>query len=255
MTGPKKKQPGEHRLDEAHQTLYVNELAALADLPDLAILKKKAEDLQQQFSIKELLSCYHLCITTLKDLLEAKDAEMKKLRLRLEEFSLDSPNALQVLPGPRLEQLEKKGEQIEEALKKSETRLEQLDRDFENYRKRTEKRIQEIIESANEQLLAKLLPTLDDFERALKFKTEKNVHSVVEGIKLIQKQLETLLEKEGVSVIPAAGQSFNPKLHEASERVVTDAVPEETVLEEIRKGYLYKGKTLRPALVKVSKAP
>lgn len=254
MHNPKKK-PADQTLDETHQTLYVNELIALSNLPDLASLKKKADELKESFSIKELLSCYHLCITTLKDLLEAKDMEMKKLRLRLEEFALDSPNALQVLPGPRLAELERKGEQIEEALKKSEDKLERLDQDFENYRKRTEKRIQEIVEYANEQLLSKLLPTLDDFERALGFKTEKNAESVVEGIKMIQKQLETILEKEGVTVIPSTGKPFNPKLHEASEQVATDAVPEETVLEELRKGYLYKGKTLRPALVKVSKAP
>lgn len=247
MAASKKKGPGPS-LDKTHQTIYLNELAALADLLDLSALKKKAEELKEHFSVKELLSCYHLCITTL-------ESEMKRLRLRLEEFALDSPNALQVFPGPRLAELEKKGDQIEEALKKSEAKLDQLDQDFENYRKRTEKRIQEIIEHANESLLVKLLPTLDNLDRALHYNAEININSVVEGIKLIQKHLQTTLEKEGISVIPSTGNRFDPKLHEASERVMTKTVPSETVIEELRKGYLYKGKTLRPALVKVAKSP
>ncbi len=133
------------------------------------------------------------------------------------------------------------------------TQLKYLKADFENYQKRTRKEIAEIIEFANERLILRLLTQIDDLERAVDSsdKAEKTV--LVNGMKLILTELRRTLAEEGLQEIPALGEPFNPEKHEASAVIHSDEYPDQTVVEEMRKGYMLKGRIVRPSMVKVAK--
>ncbi len=149
--------------------------------------------------------------------------------------------------------------QLEEALEqekgKSEDllrRLQYLQADFENYRKRVEKEIGDVKRFSNERLLSDLLTVKDELDLALaKARETKQNPVLLEGVGMIQKRVQNILSKEGVERIPGAGSMFNPDYHEAALRVVSDE-EEGTVLEEVRTGYLLKGRVLRPSIVKVA---
>ncbi len=127
-----------------------------------------------------------------------------------------------------------------------------LQADFENARKRWRKEQAEIQERANGDLLRELLEIHDDFQRALSVKTP-DPNQFIAGVEMISRRLQDFLKSYGITPIEAAGQPFDPSLHEAVSHEVDNAVPEATVLEELRKGYQMNGKVLRTAVVKVSK--
>ena len=133
--------------------------------------------------------------------------------------------------------------------------LRYLKADFENYQKRTKREIAEIIEFANERLILRLLTQIDDLERAVNSadKAEKTV--LVNGLKLILTELKRTLAEEGLQEIPSEGEPFNPEVHEASAVVHSNEYPDQTIVEEMRKGYMLKGKVVRPSMVKVAKRP
>ncbi len=133
--------------------------------------------------------------------------------------------------------------------------LRYLKADFDNYQKRSKREIAEIIEFANERLILRLLTQIDDLQRAVDSadKAEKTV--LVNGLKLILIELKRTLADEGLQEIPAKGEPFNPEMHEASAVVHSNEYPDQTVVEEMRKGYMLKGRVVRPSMVKVSKRP
>ncbi|EHQ91722.1 nucleotide exchange factor GrpE [Desulfosporosinus youngiae] len=128
-----------------------------------------------------------------------------------------------------------------------------LQAEFDNYRKRTQKEKAEIIKHASERLVAELLPVLDNFERAASSaQSNPDINAFAQGVDMIFRQLQTVLNKEGLTAIEALGQPFDPNLHDAVLRVESDEHPENTVVEELQKGYYLKEKVLRPSMVKVS---
>ena len=131
-------------------------------------------------------------------------------------------------------------------------RLQYLQADFENYRKRVEKEVGDSRRFGNERLLSELLLVHDELTLALQKAEETEQNPViVEGVGMVQKRLEGLLSKEGVKKIASVGSRFTPDLHEAALGVESDK-EEGTVVEEIRAGYLLNGKVLRPSIVKVA---
>jgi len=131
--------------------------------------------------------------------------------------------------------------------------LERLQADFDNYKKRQEKKQKEFIEFANERLINNLLTVLDNLERALdSAKNEENAKAIREGIDNTLKEFYNILNKEGVKPMKSIGHRFDPYKHEAIMRAETDKYSEDTVAEEFRKGYYIKSKVLRPAMVKVA---
>ena len=150
--------------------------------------------------------------------------------------------------------------QLEDALdherEKSEDllrRLQYLQADFENYRKRVEKEMGDVKRLSNERLLSDLLTVKDELDLAFaKIRETKQNPVLLEGVGMIQKRVQNILSKEGVERIPGAGSKFNPEYHEAALRVVSDDEEEGTVLEEVRAGYMLKGRVLRPSIVKVA---
>jgi molecular chaperone GrpE len=132
-------------------------------------------------------------------------------------------------------------------------RLERLQADFENYKKRQEKKKKEFIEFANEELLNDLLSVVDNLERALdSAKNDKNAKAIKEGINNTLKGFYNILKKEGVMPMESVGHRFDPYRHEAVMKTETDKHSEDKVTEEFQKGYYIKSKVLRPAMVKVA---
>ena len=133
-------------------------------------------------------------------------------------------------------------------------RLQYLQADFENYRKRVEKEIGDVRRYGNERLLSDLLTVKDEMELAYARAQENKQNPVLlDGVGMILKRLQTLLSKEGVERIVSVGSRFDPDHHEAALRVPSDE-EEGTVVEEVRPGYLLKGKTLRASIVKVAES-
>lgn len=131
--------------------------------------------------------------------------------------------------------------------------LQRLQADFDNYRKRTQKEKTELIKYASERLVGELLPVLDNFERAVSAaKVNPDFTAFSQGVEMILRQMQTALSKEGLRAMDAVGQLFDPNLHEAVLRVASEEHPENTVVEELQKGYYLKEKVLRPCMVKVS---
>lgn len=132
-------------------------------------------------------------------------------------------------------------------------RLLRVQADFDNYRKRTQKEKAEFWKYASEPLVSALLPVLDNFQRALET-PPGDVDKLLEGVKMIYRQLKEILENEGLKAISAKGEEFDPTLHEAVMQEKTDQYPDNTVMEELRTGYFYKDKLIRPAMVKVARS-
>ena len=132
-------------------------------------------------------------------------------------------------------------------------RLERLQADFDNYKKRQEKKQKEFIEFANERLISNLLTVLDNLERALdSTKNEENTKAIREGINNTLKGFYNILKKEGVVPMKSVGHRFDPYKHDAVMKIETDKHSEDMVTEEFLKGYYIKSKVLRPAMVKVA---
>ncbi len=125
--------------------------------------------------------------------------------------------------------------------------------EFQNSRRRQERQLAEEIERAGTHVVKRLLPIVDDFDLAftnLPADLDKDA-SWVAGFRQIQKKLHTLLEEEGVQVIPVEGE-FDPALHEAVMSEPSDTVPSGHIVGALRAGYTHKGRVLRPALVRVA---
>jgi molecular chaperone GrpE len=127
--------------------------------------------------------------------------------------------------------------------------------DFSNYRRRMDEERAATGQFANAILLARLLSVLDDFDRALDHVPPDTHEAWVEGIRLVERKLRGLLESEGVTPIEAVGMPFDPNQHEAVVHEDTTEYPDNTVIDEVQRGYLLHERVLRPALVRVANNP
>ena len=125
--------------------------------------------------------------------------------------------------------------------------------EFENARRRNERERMEYLQYAAMDLVRDILPILDDFERALKVETADRDYA--KGVELIYQRMADTLKKVGLEPIETAGQQFDPNLHQAVERVQTEEAEDQAILGEFQRGYNFKGKLLRPAMVKVAVRP
>ena len=126
--------------------------------------------------------------------------------------------------------------------------------EVDNTLKRMTKSREDYVKFANEDLISELLYVMDNFDRALgHMDGSRKLESVIEGIKMIQKQFHLLLEARGVRKIESVGQNFDPKFHDAVEHVESENEMKDKVVEEVQTGYLLNERLLRPASVKVGK--
>jgi molecular chaperone GrpE len=122
--------------------------------------------------------------------------------------------------------------------------------EFDNYRKRTEKERSDYLQYAGMELVREMLPILDDFDRALKVEAGNAEYS--KGVEMIYSRMYEALKKVGLEPLATTGQMFDPHLHQAVERVETKDAADGTILGEFQRGYNFKGKLLRPSMVKVA---
>lgn len=150
----------------------------------------------------------------------------------------------------KLAELEKKAKQADEA----HDRLLRLHADFENYKKRMARDMEEFRRMATEGLIERLLPVLDNFDRALQHAAQDtDPKHIVDGITLIRKLFEDALKKQGLTDIHSLGAKFDPHIHEAIAFEETDEKEEGIVVEVFQHGYKLGDKLLRPATVRITK--
>ena len=131
-----------------------------------------------------------------------------------------------------------------------------LNADFDNFKKRAARERQDAIRYANESLLEKLIPVIDNFEMAMQAANSPQggtVDALKQGVSMIATQLKSTLTESGLEEINATGQAFNPNFHEAVSQQESADVPEGHVLQQLRKGYKFRDRLVRPATVIVAK--
>jgi len=148
--------------------------------------------------------------------------------------------------------LDKKLEELQREKDELYDRLLRKQADFENYRKRAEKEKREFQKYALSSFLLELIGILDNFERALSHMDEELSSQYRRGVELIYRQLRDLMEKKGLRPVETEGRLFDPNFHEAIARELHNDLPDNTILEELQRGYFFHDRLLRPALVKVS---
>jgi len=172
----------------------------------------------------------------------------------------------------KIENIEKESSQTEQAVTQAEqlacrlaekteeaealfNRLQRLQADFENYRRRVRKEQEDLVGYAAEKLIAELLPVLDNLERALEAAAKGgDLGTFINGVNMICRQLSGTLAKHGLMAMESIGCPFNPETHHAVVQVETADHTDNTVIEELQKGYFLKEKILRAAMVKVAKS-
>jgi molecular chaperone GrpE len=182
-------------------------------------------------------------------------SEPTKADLDLEHELPAADDATEEVAPPEVVAAQKPAEAELEKLKREREelidRLARLQAEFENARKRAAREQQDFRDFALADAVKSLLPVLDSFDRALAQSTKSN--DLRGGVELIQKQFQDALGKLGLQPVPAAGQLFDPRVHEAIEMVETDEVADHHVLEELQRGYKMKERLLRPAMVRVAR--
>lgn len=144
-------------------------------------------------------------------------------------------------------------ERLKAELAEQQQRTLRTQADFDNFRRRTQKEKEELAKYASSKLITELLPVIDNFERALDAAgISSEVESFSKGVSMIFRQLEGVLNAEGLEAMNCVGQPFNPEFHQAIMQVESEEHEEGIVVEEVQKGYMLKDKVLRPAMVKVS---
>jgi len=151
-------------------------------------------------------------------------------------------SALEAVTSERDRLLEEKNDLMDRLLRRQ--------AEFDNFRRRAEREKADILEFANADTVRAILPILDDFERALR--VESSGKEYARGMELIYQRLLDALKKFGLEPITAKGLKFDPNLHHAVDMMETDDVEDHTILDEYQPGYNFRGRLLRPAMVKVA---
>ena len=147
--------------------------------------------------------------------------------------------------------LEEKNKLLEEALANEQDKTLRLNAELQNIQRHREEDIQRLLKYEGEELIKNLLPIIDNFERALSMENEDN-KVFLDGFKMIYKKLVEVLDNKQVKVIDQKDVEFDPAIHQAVATEKVEGVKENQVIEILQKGYIYKDKLLRPAMVKVS---
>ncbi|MDQ0430002.1 molecular chaperone GrpE [Planomicrobium stackebrandtii] len=144
-------------------------------------------------------------------------------------------------------------EELRQQLEAEQNKYLRLLADYDNFKRRTQKDKEIANKFRSQSLLADLLPVLDNFERALSLKTNSEESaSLLKGVEMVQKSLTEAVSREGLEEIKAVGEPFDPNFHQAVMQEKDDSAEPGTVLQELQKGYILKGRVLRPAMVKVN---
>lgn len=186
-----------------------------------------------------------------------KDAPEAEINLEdvVEEMATETEmDAAQETPNPESIAGDSEIETLKEALNQKSDALARTMAEYQNYRKRVEKEKQDLMKYANEKIMKDLIQVHDNFERAIGAMDKENeaLTSVINGVEMIKKSFDDILERYGISEVDAVGQPFNPDHHHAVMTEEREGVEANTVLEVFQKGYKLHEKVIRPSMVKVS---
>lgn len=149
-----------------------------------------------------------------------------------------------------IEALKGQVEKLTGDLQEKKDRLLRLQADFDNFRRRSAKEREEISAVVTQNFCKDMLPLLDNFERAMAAET-RDVEAFQKGVEMIFTQFQEVLRKNGLEQIEAVGQKFDPNFHQAVMRVEDPEKEDDTVAQELQKGYMVKGRVIRPSMVQV----
>ena len=174
------------------------------------------------------------------------------------EIQNTNPNASEVSPGENtgataLETVTAERDKLAAEAADLQNRLLYARAEFDNARRRAERERYEYLQFAAMDLVKDILPILDDFDRAVQVETTDRNYA--KGVELIHQRMSETLKKLGLEPVDTAGRQFDPNLHQAVERVETAEAPDQSILGEYQRGYNFRGKLLRPAMVKVAVKP
>jgi len=156
---------------------------------------------------------------------------------------------------PEVAELKARIAELETSAEEASNRFLRLAADFDNYKKRARQDQFDTINYASATVVERLLPVLDDFQRALDHAPDDVDEGWLKGLRLTYQKLQEILSAQGVEAIEAVGSAFDPKLHEAVGSEESSEHPEDTVVLELRRGYRLRDRVIRPALVKVARPP
>jgi len=147
-------------------------------------------------------------------------------------------------------EIESRGKTINEYL----NQIKRTQADFENYRKRVEKEKEDIALEEKRKILCEMITVADDLDRSIAAsKKNHDAESLSKGVEMVHKKLMSMFAKEGIAKIESVGKQFDPRLHEAVAVEESKNIKDNTVIEELEKGYIFKNKILRPAKVRVAR--
>lgn len=206
------------------------------------------EELKETSELEEL----EAEIMKLEEELEVElETEVGEIEERLNKLKAGLTAAQQF--EEQISELEKELASEQEEKEKYINRLQRLQADFSNYKKRIEKEKKRANQQATKELVEDLLPIIDNFERALNTSQDsKEVADVLTGVEMIYKQLVELLHKKGVEEIATVGEEFDPNLHEAAMTEESEEYESGVIIEEMQPGYKLDDLVIRPAMVKIA---
>ena len=181
-----------------------------------------------------------------------KDEKVNELKEKLEEKTEKKPKEKH---DKKLKQLENEIEKIKKELKERDEKTLRVQAEFMNFKRRKEEETSYMLKYANEDILKSLLPIVDNFERAINLDDNDlsdEVSKFLSGFKMIYTDIIGIFNANEVKEIEADGVEFNPTIHQAVLVEHDETKPANVVLEVLQKGYMYKDKVIRPAMVKVN---
>ena len=164
---------------------------------------------------------------------------------------LMTDNELEILETEEVEEVEQQQEEVD-IEKELNDKYMRLLAEFDNFKKRTQKEKIQIYTDAAADVVEAVLPVFDNLQRAISSEIEGDAKTVLDGVKLIEKQFEDALKNIGVAQINAVGEQFDPEMHNAVMHIDDESFGDNIVVEEFAKGYKYKEKVIRHSMVKVA---
>ncbi|MCE7871244.1 nucleotide exchange factor GrpE [bacterium CPR1] len=262
-------EPEEMKLEQGNDPRLAAELKELLDvvagLESLSFLRPRVEKFTREGAdLAALVSVYRLTSRTLKDELNEKNKMLEQFRKEFQKqrLALDEARKKELPPSRPLAdpaenaKLQKEIKSLQDQVDASQEQRNRLLQDFQNMRNRVQVDTDLKVHREKENLIKKVLPVVDGFDRALEtVRSATDTDEVVRGIEMLFRILMEALESEGLSPVITKDQMFDPRCHEAMGQVVTGDLAEDTIVDELNKGYYLGEKLLRPAMVRIAKAP
>ena len=178
---------------------------------------------------------------------------LKKLRVKEYDAAKDakeSPASEEHAADSETGEAPGEAEQLQQALKEKEDQYLRLQAEYANFRRRTTKEKEELAAVVTQNILTDMLPLLDNFDRAMAAESA-DLDAFKKGIEMIYGQFQDVLKKNGLELIQTEGATFDPNFHQAVMRVENPEMEDDQIAQELQKGYIVKGRVIRPSMVQV----